>query len=164
MPERDYVDQTLQVKYKGIFNFDELYKTLVRWFKMYKYQLAEIEYKDYKEEGKNMLYVKWEAAKKADDYVKYMIETELKVDNFKDVIVDKKKNMEGEVAIKFSGSLLKDYEEVWSRRGFMKFMREVYDKFFLGYKLGAMEKELKDELYKLVNEVKSYLNLTKIKE
>jgi len=163
MPEKDYVEQTLQVKHKGIFNLDELYKTLVKWFTMYKYKVHEIEYKDYKEDGKNMLYVKWEASKKVTDYVKYVIETELNVNDFKEVMVDKKKNVEGEISMKFAGYLLKDYEEVWSRKGYMKFMREVYDKFLHGYKLAETEKELKDELYKVVNEIKSHLNLMKLK-
>ena len=164
MPERDYVDQTLEVKHKGVFNFDELYKTLAKWLKMYKYTIQENEYKDYKEDGKNMVYVKWEAPKKVTDYIKYVIEVELTVNDYREVIVEKKKNLEGQVTLRFSGFLLKDYEETWSRKGLMKFMREVYDKFMIGSKLAAMEKELRDDLYKLVNEVKSYLNLTKIKQ
>lgn len=164
MPEKDYVEQTLDVKHKGIFDLDGLYKTLARWFRMYKYDLVELDYKDFKEEGKNMLFIKWQAPRMVSDYIKYVIEAELNVNNYREVIVEKKKNMDGELDIKFSGYLLKDYEETWSRRGFMKFIREVYDKFLFGSKLGAMEKELKDELYKLVNEVKSYLNLVKVKE
>jgi len=163
MAERDYVEQTLQVKHKGIFNFDGLYKALAKWFKMYRYTLHEIDYKDYKEEGKNMLYVKWEARRKINDYVRYVIETELTVKDYREVMVNKKKNMEGEFGIKFSAYLFKDYEEIWSRRGGMKFLREVYDRFFLGSELAKMEKELKDEMYKVVNEIKSYLNLIKIK-
>lgn len=159
MPERDYVEETLTVAHSGVFDFNSLYQAMKKWFKQYKYNLQELDYKDRKEDGIRKLKIKWQAKRKISDYVRYVIQTTLEINNFSDVLVEKKKRAKGDLKITSQAYLEKDYEETWYRSSFIKFMREVYDKFAQGSQFDAMEKELKQEVNKLVHEIKVHLNL-----
>ena len=159
MPERDYVDQDFKFSYTGIFDDDELYKALYRWFRKHGYTWRELDCRDYKIEGKRRCFIKWEAEKEISDYVQYKIETEITMTNCQDVIADKKKKMRATLTMKFSAYLWSDYEEAWVRSSFLKFLKEFSDKYFFGSKTKRMQHELKNELHELVTELKNYLNL-----
>ncbi len=161
MPERDYVG-ILTVGYKGIIDIDELYKTIYKWFVAHdSSNVREIDYREFKEGGINKLEIKWEADRKQSEYLKYYYEITLKADDVKEVIVEKKKKYNCSVVISFTGYLLHDYEETWTTKSWLKFLRECYDKFIIGNKNAAHQKALEMTLKDLIAEVKSYLNLTK---
>jgi len=162
MPERDYVCDILKVRYTGICDFKKLYQAMIKWFNQYDYDFQELDYKEYKEDGKRNLFVRWQADKPMNEYVRYYIQIEATLLDMKDVMVHKKKRLRTELSMEFCGYLAKDYEESWYRSSILKFIRECYDKFAIGSQLKIMEKELKDEVYKIMNEVKSYLNLQKL--
>lgn len=164
MTERDYVEETLSASYEGIFDFDGLYRHLKKWFKLHKYDLIEIDYKDNKEDGIRKIIIKWQAKRKVNDYVEDIIEASWAITNLEYVLVNKKKRANGSVSINFAAYLEKDYEETWYRSSLSKFIREVYDKFALGSQFDAMEKQLKKDIIMLVNETKSYLNMIKPRE
>lgn len=159
MPERDYVGDTLEVGYRGVFDFDGLYKTLYQWFTKRGYFFRELDYKEYKEGGVQKLLVKWAGRKKMTDYVKYVIEVNLQLDGMTEVVVKNKKRLSGGLGIKIAGYLEKDYEETWSRTKFAKFMREAVDKFVAGSKMQEMQQELFQEMQQFRQEVKAFLNL-----
>ena len=163
MTERDYAEETLTVAHAGVFDFEVLYLQLKKWFKQYKYKLLELEYKDRREDGIRKVLIKWQAKKKMNDYVKYAIETDLVIDNFEEVMANKRKRAKGDLKISFAAHLEKDYEETWYRSSFSKFIGEVYDKFAQGAQFAAMEKELKRDMHALVIEIKTYLNLIKLR-
>lgn len=162
MPERDYVGDVLQVSYTGIFDFDGLYKMLAQWFKIRGYGFRESDYKEFKEGGVKKLQVKWAARRKATDYVLYVMEITLQLDNIADVLVKNRKRMSGHLSITVAGYIEKDYEETFSRTSFLKFLREVYDKFVAGSRLQEMQNELLKDLQTFRNDIKTFLNLQKI--
>lgn len=161
MPERDYVDEVRTVSFRGVVDFDEFYKVLRRWFKQSRYNLKEVDYQEFEEAGKKRLLVKWEAGKKVSDYVKCVIELVLKLEDYEEVVVDKRRMVEGKVSVEFAAFLVKDYEETWHRTSFIKFMREVFDKYGKGSVLKQMESELRGDVNRAVVEVKRYLNVRK---
>lgn len=161
MTERDYIEDTLTIHHTGVFDFNGLYRLLKKWFKQYKYNLAEPRYYDQREEGSRKVKLKWVGKKKVNDYARYILETEIMLSNFEEVMVKKKKLAKADLQIAFLAYIEKDYEETWYRTSFLKFMREVYDKFAQGTQYEKMEKELKRDMRGLVQEVKSYLNLFK---
>ncbi len=162
MPERDFVADVLTVGYKGVLDFDGLYKTLSQWFKQFRYNLKELDYKEYREGGVRKLAVKWEAKKTVTDYIKYAMEINLQLDHFADVMVKNRKRISGDLTIRIAAYLEKDYEETWSRKAWMKFLREAYDRFVLGSKMKEMQAELAQEMKMFKTEIKSFLNLQKI--
>ena len=164
MPERDYVGDTLEIGYRGVFDFDGLYKTLSRWFKQHGYDFRELDYKEYKEDGVQKLQVKWGGMKKMTDYAKYMIEVTLMLDGMTEVLVKNKKRLSGGLSIKIAGYIEKDYEETWSRTKIVKFLREAYDQFIVGSKMREMRDELTKDMQMFRNEVKTFLNLRKMEK
>lgn len=159
MPERDYVGEPRSVTFKGAVDFDELYDTLKKWFRRYKYDLVEMDYKEFKDEGQNKLLIRWEASRKVNDYVKYVVEIRVSMEDYEEVTMGKKKGLKGSLKVQFAAYLLKDYEETWHRTSWIKFIREVFDKYGKGSQLAVMEKELREEVGKAIYEVKKYLNI-----
>ena len=165
MPERDYVTEPFKVTFSGTVPFDTLYKTIHKWFtQTYKYDsFDEKEHKTLKTpQGKN-LFFKWQSKRIMTDYIIYVIDLEVVIKNM--VEVKRKESNEkcykGDYTFTFSGFIMKDYEDTWSRYAFVKFMREVYDKFLIGSKMIGFEKELLSDMNKLRAELKAFLNLQK---
>ncbi len=162
MPERDYVADVLQLSYSGVFDFDGLYKVLYRWFQQYRYSFKELDYKEFKDGGVKKLQIKWQATRKVTDYVRYVFEVGFLLNNMNEVVVKNKKRMSGSLSISVAAYLEKDYEETWARRTWLKFVREVYDRFVTGSKITEMQQELITEMNAFRNEVKTFLNMQKV--
>src|SRR3989344_1637366 len=146
MPERDYVADILTISYEGIFDFDNLYKTLHQWFKRHRYTFKESDYKEYRDRGQQHLSTLWQGSKKITDYVTYVMEVNIYLNNMTSLAVKGKKKIKGSLTIKIAAFLQKDYEETWSRKVWSKFIREVYDKFIAGSKLRELHDELLHEM------------------
>ncbi len=164
MAERDYIEETFTIQHSGVFDFNGLYRLLRKWFKQYKYNLTEPAYRDLKEEGIRNIKMKWVARKKVTDYARYVIETEISLRNFEEVMVKSRKMAKADLAVSLSAHIDKDYEETWYRKSFYKFMREVYDKFAQGSQYAIMEKDLKRDMRSIADEIKTYLNLFRQKD
>ena len=161
MSERDYLEDTFTVQHSGVFDFNGLYRLLRKWFKQRRYKLTEPAYKDLREEGGRNVKMKWIARRKVTDYARYVIETEISLRNFEEVMVKKRKMAKADLSVSLLAYIDKDYEETWYRKSFYKFMREVYDKFAQGSQYESMERDLKRDLRGIADEIKTYLNLFK---
>lgn len=159
MAEIDYVIPALKVSQEAIFEFDELYKMLKKWFSDHNYDFFEREYLDTREEGSVSNSIKWEAERKVDEYTKFHIEVRLKCDNVKQVIKKDRKAVKGILVIKFECFLEKDYEDNWEKNFMLKFMRAVYDNFLLRGKFDKYAEDLREETYDIFNQTKSFLRL-----
>lgn len=166
MPERDFVGEPIKYGFSGIIPIDDLYKAVYKWFKLYSYTtVTEKEHKTIQlVEGKNYTFL-WSASKKVSDYIKYVLDIEVKAKGLKEVKTEeaKKKYYKGDINFTFIAYLEKDYEEHYGKNPVTKFMREVYDKYVTESKLKTFEKELANERDKLINEIKAFLNVQKLK-
>ena len=162
MSQKDFIASAIKVKQAGVFNLNELYLLLYKWFEMYGYDFQEQEYRDIDKGGKKQLEIRWYAEKKIDDYIKFVIKISMMVVGMEDVEVEeegvKRKTKKGTVEFRFDAFLLKDYEDRWTG-GAMKFLREVYDKFIIKGRIESLEGELQQELYKFMDEIKAFLNM-----
>ena len=163
MAEKDYVCNYLTCGCVGVICLDDLYKAIYKWFKLYKYDLKELDHKENRQAGS--IIIKWEADKKVDDYVKYYMWVTLTIKNMQNVISKESKRRLTDCNLEFSvtGWLLKDYEDYWTKSPVAKFMRECYDSFITGHKLDKMEKELYHEIMKFLDEMKGFLNVANAK-
>jgi len=165
MVQRDVIASGLKIKQKSVFNLDELYKLMFRWFELYGYDMQELEYRDSIEGNGKHLEIKWRAKKQIDDYLQFVIVTNFLVLGFESIEIDrdgaKVKTDKGEVEINISASLEKDWQDKWAETGYAKVIREIYDKYIIKSRIESLEGELYEEVYKLIDEVKSFLNLHK---
>ena len=164
MAQKDFVASAIKVKQRGIFDLDELYLLLYKWFELYGYDFQEEEYRDIEKEGKKNLEIRWYAEKKIDDYIKFVMKISMMIVGLEEVELEeegiKRKSKKGTIEIRFDAYLLKDYEDRWQGSA-IKFLREVYDKFIIKGRIESLEEELHDNLYKFIDELKAFLNMHK---
>ena len=164
MSQKDIVIPGIKIKERSIFSLDELYKMLARWFELHMYDLQEQEYRDddMGEAGKH-IEIKWYAEKKIDDYFKFVVETTFVVVGLVDVEIDnegvKSKSNKGDLEIKIKSYLVKDYDSKWEKSPIMRVLRETYDKKLIKSRIETYQKDLYEDTYKIMDEIKVFLNL-----
>ena len=166
MVQRDLVIPALKIKDKSVFSLDELYKLLIRWFEFHVYELQEREYRD--EDmggGKKHIEIKWYAERKINDYFKFVIETSFLLLGLEEIEIEragvKRRSNRGEVEIKIKAYILKDYDNKWET-GMMYLLRGFYEKYLIKSSIVELEKEIDEEVYKYVDEIKAFFNLHRI--
>ncbi len=136
---------------------------LFRWFELYQYDFQEQEYRDEDTQGGKHLEIKWVAEKKIDDYFKYIIEINFLILGLEKAEVEregiKTATNKGEIEIRTKAFLLKDYNKVWENSPIMRVIRDLYDKYLIKSRVEGYEDELYEETYKMLDEVKAFLNL-----
>ena len=163
MSEIDYVIPALKIEQEAVFNFADLYKLMKSWFDFHRYDFYEREHVDISQEEAKSDFLKWEAERKVDDYVKFHIEMRIKLINVKEVHLKESMGVQGGINIKFESFLEKDYEDNWEKNFFIKFVRGLYDHFLLRDRFARYGNELKDETYDIFNQVKAFLRLRSVK-
>ncbi len=164
MPQRDIIVPHIKIKDRSIFNLDELYKLLLRWFELHNYDFQEQEYRDEDlGEGKKHLEIKWYAEKKIDDYFKFVMEINFFIIGLESVEIEregvKHKTNRGEIEMRTKAYILKDWQAKFEQTALMKFLRDVYDKYIIRARIEGYEGELYEETYKILDEFKAFLNL-----
>jgi hypothetical protein len=161
MAEFDLVVSDLKITKEGVFDFNELYKTVKSWLEFHKYDFFEKNYEDItKTESKNVK-IKFEAERKIDDYHKFGMEITLKVGDHKIVVShDKKKKLvQGSLVISINAGIASDIGSEWEDKPVKKFFRGIYDKYVQSDKRMMLNNELKEDTSNLYNEIKAFLNL-----
>jgi len=166
MSEKDYVARNLKLRQTAIFELDDLYKVMTKWFDENGYDWIEKDHKEIKRgDGHKKLYLNWWTEKKIDDYVKFHIDIEFFI-GCVNVEVEKKNHVkvcqEGEIELKFNAFLEKDYEDRYESRALSKFFRELYDKVIVGDKFDKLSGELFEQLNNLMSEVKAFMGLHEV--
>ena len=62
------------IMYKGLYDFDKLYKAIEDWFNVYQYEYHEKQFKNKEYNVGDELEIKLSGDKKVDEYAKYVIE------------------------------------------------------------------------------------------
>jgi len=162
MSEKELICET-KVKYSGIFSFKDLYNFVYDFLTDKGFFVEEKNYSEkVKPEGKE-IEIKWVCLKKITDYFRYEIVINFKITGLLDVEITKEGKKfvsnKGDVEIKFSGSLERDYENKFETSAFLKFMRGVYDKYVIKSRIEKMEDKLAEIVVESANQVKAYLAL-----
>jgi hypothetical protein len=151
------------LKFKGFFNYSELYTFCFNWFKSNRYGLVEESYSEKVSSFGKEIQVKWAAKKKVSDYFKEDIKIEWHILGLSDAEVmvgDKKeKTNKGDLKIKIVADLIRDYEENWDKTPFYKFIRGIYDKYIIRNTNDLYEDRLNDVANAFYGDLKAFLNL-----
>ena len=151
----------LKISKDGVFNFEDLYRTVKDWLNLNKYEFFEKNYSEISKGDSKDIKAVFTCEKKIDDYLKSSLSISMKVNDHRIVISsDKKKRLvKGLLEISINSSITSDYQEQWEGKPLKKFIRGVYDKFVEGDRRSRVDKEIKEETYALFNEIKAFLNL-----
>jgi len=146
------------IKYTGTFDFKSLKTVLERFFDDYNYDFSEEIYKD---KGKGVLkdtVIEWVCGRDFDDNTKLILKITFELNDYKEVVIDNKRVIEGDLVIKYKAIVERDFNNKWKGAKRL-FLRSVYDKFINVKKQEKAAHELKKMTEDFVNEIKKYLKL-----
>ncbi|VVB79374.1 Uncharacterised protein [uncultured archaeon] len=160
--KNEVFDQTL--KHKGYFNYTDLYNFCYNWFKDNGYKnLAEEEYIEKIAPIGKEIQIKWVAKKKVSDYFRQIITVKWHILGMTDAEVEvngkKEKTNKGEVKLKISAEVEKDWEGNWEKTPFYVMLRGIYDKYILRTTIDEYEDALTAKASNFVADTKAFLNL-----
>ncbi|HLC84947.1 MAG TPA: hypothetical protein VJH22_04095 [Candidatus Nanoarchaeia archaeon] len=123
-----------RIKYNGLVNLGDLFRTVRGWFNAHKYLFVEKTMK-HKTGGEGVeKEYEWQAKKKVYDYLEYTVITRFKVKNAVDVEVikdgQKQKLSQCSVVIEIDGVLKYDPLERFGKSLFGKNLQRIYHRFF----------------------------------
>ena len=155
------------VAYSGLFRMDELYGIMRRYFKERGYFLVETQnQEDVLESGKQVV-LKLEPEKTLSDYAKSKLVTVVHVKGLQDrtVTVDghKPKYQHGSVSVKVNALLITDHRSRWEGSGGAFLLRTIMNKFIKRDVIHTAEANTKKDANELLDEIRSYLNMTRFK-
>ncbi len=155
-PEKKKLYSGVKIKQDSIFNLEELYKLMYRWFETKGYSFSETEYRKYG--AGDMVEIIWSAEKEIDHYAKITIDITFLITGLEKVEIEvegvKSKSNKGTVEMKFDISLLLDYKKKYGQ-----LMRMVYQDFIIKTRIKDYETRAASDSDGLFSEVKAFLKL-----
>ena len=160
MSEKDSIYKGKVVQ-KGIFNFKDVYEFLYDYLVDENYDISENKYVEKLDGQSKNIEIIWSATKEVSDYFKFEITATWAVLGLKKVKI-KKGDQEimmdsGSIEIKFTASIIKDYESRWENNPVLKFMRGMYDRYIIRSRIDAYEVKIFEEINEIVAQTKSFL-------
>jgi hypothetical protein len=153
LKESDYVKTptpAVYIRYKGVWDMQDLYLSMVDFFRKRKYKFHEKIYKHKSPSpyGVERQYI-WSAEKREDQYMFFNIDIYFHTYDAHDVQVKMKdgtsKTMtKGRIWMEFKGHMAFDWEKRWENTPFFKKLRNFYNKYVIKKR---MEQIWWDQLY-----------------
>lgn len=151
------------IKKKGLWNFKEFYNFCFEWFQSEGYILTESKYQDKMQEAGQEIVIEWLGWRKITDYFKFEIKVEWHILGMKTEEAEREgkkvKTNKGELEVKVTGQLVRDYENRWELKPFWKFLRGVYERYVIRTTVDEYEDRLIEDTLKFIGQVKSFLEL-----
>lgn len=162
MPQKKKIYEE-KLKQSGFWKYSDVYTFAFNWLKDNSYEIKEELYSEKLSTNGKEVIIKWSASKEVTDYFQYKISLDWHILGMKDAEVEidgkKVKTNKGEVEIKFKGEIIKDYEKRWEDKPIWKFLRGIYEKYIIRETIDEYENELKDEVKKIIKDIKSFLRI-----
>ncbi len=153
------------VRYKGIFNLNDLNNFLYDWCMDEQYKIQETKNDEQVSGDTKSLEVKWNCDRKITDYFRLRIKLKWVISDLKKIEVKRggqRLSMNsGNLGIKFTGLIFTDYQGRWETMPFWKFFRGFYDRFIIRNRVEEYEKMVEADMNTLINETKAFLNVEK---
>ncbi|MBS3113259.1 hypothetical protein J4418_04205 [Candidatus Woesearchaeota archaeon] len=153
------------VSYNGLFKSRDLLNEINHFLTSKGYDKAEKKQEEKVTAKGKKVALEVEYAKSPSDYVKYVIEIDINIDELKDVVVTKgsrkMKYNEGDIKIKIKSKLKTDVAGKWKSKPMLVFAGHVINKFIYSLYLFGDSSELKSNTLNLKERIKAFLNLYK---
>ncbi len=168
MSEKRLVVNNLELNYKGIFSFEELYKEIGRIVEERGYKRHEKRYEEFVTPSGKELFVELRPMKKKTEYYDLMLKIRVEAKNVKEstVEVDGVPTVfqEGDVSMIFDAWTTTDYEHRWGEKPIFFFVKALINKWVYRF---PMEEgflgEVAADVRSVYRDVKAHLNLYKYK-
>ena len=167
MAEKKILIERQELDYEGVFDLKKLYLELDQYMREHGYDRYEHRnYENVTEKG-GEVYMELRPWKRFSDYAKGELVIELHFKNLKDIDIEKdgikQRLLTGRAHFQFQGRMITDYEDKWESTPVYQFMRTFTDKFVRKTQTGAFEKEIKNDIVKIIEELRAFLNLFRYK-
>ena len=174
--ETTLIPDGYKIKAGGVFDLEELYVEMVRWFEFSGYAWRETKYRVVEmPNGLNQIDIKWECEKKGTEYLSYNLsmhwqafvsEVEVNVDGIK------KKMNKGSIEFRFEGKMKRNIEafapnedspeykkRILLKGSFGRFIMTIYDRLIIKNQVDYYKGLFFGESQRLFDEIKAFLQL-----
>jgi len=167
MSETIPISKGLKIKWKGPFDFDELYKTIKYWLDFNGYGAEKKSFREEKyveriKGDSKQLEIKWKGEKAVNDYFSYVIEITYFIIGLKKTkIMREGKEYEtnkADLELRLSATLITDAKHKFKNKELLK---KFYEKFIISDRIESNKTELYQKVYSLHDEIKEFLELHK---
>ena len=163
MVERTIVVDSLMLHYQGLFNLNEFYRIVDKYFREKGFDKYEKRNEEQVLKDHRQIRIQMEPWKKINDYAKEVIKISFTFTKLKDVVVVKDKHrvtlQQGNVSVKFMGYLETDWEQKWEGNAVLFFIRAIFDQFIYKIQTDKYQGLVAEDTQHLYGLIKSYLNL-----
>lgn len=152
------------VRYKGIYDFDGLYKMMQKWMVDRHYEFHEKKYKEKPYWHAPETEITWWAEKKVTSYIMYRIDIFIHMydSEWIEVVVDgkKKKMMNARFQVDMEASVITDYSKEFEKSGFWKKIENFLNRTILHKEILLKYLDALDyELYDFEADIKKFLGM-----
>ena len=144
--ERNLLINNRELRYKGIFNLNEIFSTINKVLNEKGYIKREKRSEELVHEAGRKIYFELRPFNEVSDYAMLEIKIKISIDNMTDKIVDGRKYHNADVLIGFDAWYLSDSQGRWNLKPWVFFLKGIINKYLYTFPLEAGFKE------KLVND------------
>tara|TARA_Y100000310_G_scaffold137447_1_gene136336 strand:+ start:27169 stop:27744 length:576 start_codon:yes stop_codon:yes gene_type:complete len=165
--QKDLVVNNRQLRYQGIFRFDELRETINIALDQKQYKKFEKKTEEIVTESGRRTYIEIRPYKEINEFAKLMIKIKITMNNVRDSIEEvkgvKRKFQSGAVQIVFDSWVLTDYQNRWRIKPILYFTQGIINKYLWPIKTEkAFSKELKSDTAYIYSQTRQLLNSYKL--
>lgn len=138
------------IQYKGIFDMQDLYESIVDFFHKKKFKFYEKQQRHRKPGpfGAEILY-EFEAKREVEEYYEWVVNVNIETFDMHEVDVvlkngTKKKMNKGRIWVQIVHKVVTDYEKIWEKSAFLAHLKSFYNKYIVRKKYEGV---WWDELY-----------------
>ncbi len=163
--DKNKVCSGLKLKWKGIFDFDDLYQKMKFWLDFYGFGDENSSFKEEKyvqrlKGDSKQIEIRWKGEKIINDYFSYVITITFFALGLKDIKVEEDgkqigKNT-GEIEMRFSAHLVTNRQGKWKKDGLMK---KIYESYIIKDRIEQNTIDLYEMTYNFRDEIKAMLDL-----
>jgi len=156
------VARSVKLSYEGLFDFADLMKTIISFFKSHGFGWFESQHNEIvKETGKD-IFIHVDNRHELSDYAKSRIVLYITVKDLSDVEIEKDGRKmivnKGKITFEFEAYVLTDYLGRWEKKAWMYFYRTMMEKFVGVREMYRYKQLVREDLDGIMKEVNGYLN------
>ena len=139
--EKNLIINNRELKYKGIFRIDDLFRTINKALDEKQYQKKEKKTEETVSENGKRIYIELRPYKEKTRYVVLLIKIKISFDNITETVEEingmKKKFQNGDISIVFDSWIMTDYENRWTMKPLVYFLKSIINKYVYTFPLEA---------------------------
>jgi hypothetical protein len=156
--EKNLLINNREIKYKGIFDLNEIFSSINKILDEQGYQKREKKSEELVQESGRKFYFELRPYNEVSNYVTLLIKIKISVDNMTDKVVDNKKYNNADLLIAFDAWYLSDSQGKWRLKPWVFFLKGIINKYFYQFPLEAgFQGKLVKDTAQIYNGLKSLL-------